>query len=238
MGLRVFMRRTQKDRSKKRPQDVYAENPGPLKELAKLRSQGVYAENPEPQKERSRLRSQDVYAENPEPLKESAKLRSQGVYAENSAPQKARAKQRSRDAYSENPEPLKESAKQRSQASYAKNPAPQKARAKQRSRESYAENPELQNTRCKDLYSKHQEAMQRDACVQSSVYRPTETQSQMPAFRAVDFKDSLLHIAACHQTLETTKWSTCVQCWRGWYSAAVKLGALMLFLLNHTLLPA
>jgi len=90
----------------------------------------------------------------------------------------------------------------------------------------YAGNPEPQKQRTREAYANHRSELQLQASIRSSVCRPSGATSCMPAFEAVDLQDALLPIAACHCVLETTKWSTCVQCWRGWYAVEANSGTM------------
>ena len=60
--------------------------------------------------------------------------------------------------------------------------------------------------------------------INSSVYRKEGATGTPIAFEARDLKEALLPIATCYRELHSTKWSTCVQCWRAWFAGEPQHG--------------
>ena len=76
---------------------------------------------------------------------------------------------------------------------------------------------------CKDRRRRPDKAAER---VKSSHYRPTSVASgtRPLAFEAMDVKEALHPIATCYKELHSTKWSTCVKCWRAWFAGEAQQG--------------
>ena len=69
--------------------------------------------------------------------------------------------------------------------------------------------------RCKDHRRRQDKG---EVAVKSSLYRKQDASGTPLAFEAVELKEALLPIAACYRELHSTKWSTCVKCWRAWFA--------------------
>ena len=69
--------------------------------------------------------------------------------------------------------------------------------------------------RCKDHRRRQDKG---EVAVKSSLYRKQDASGTPLAFEAMDLKEALLPIATCYKELHSTKWSTCVKCWRAWFA--------------------
>ena len=106
-----------------------------------------------------------------------------------------------------------------SKSSYAADPEPKKAKA----RMAYQQDPDKKKEAMNRYYANRVRS-ESSAKIKSSVYRPDVIEDSVPAFAGMHVSSALDTIATCHGTLETTKWSTCVRCWRGWYAVEANTG--------------
>lgn len=74
---------------------------------------------------------------------------------------------------------------------------------------------------CKD-YRRRQDKGEEVA--KSSLYRKRGASGTPLSFEAKDLKEALLPIATCYKELHSTKWSTCVKCWRAWFAGKAQQG--------------